>query len=364
MNVALLHHSYWPEVRRGSERFARDLADGLLASGHRVTLITSHAARPTRSVEDGLVVLRGWRPHDAWLRRRGVAPHLTHLPFSYAALRTGRFDVAHALHPADGLASARWARTTGRPAILSIMGIADRAAVAGTPGVARNARRAAAGSGAVVALSRAAADSLERVLGIRAEVIAPGVALERFTPGGARAPAPTILCPAALADPRKRAGLLLDAFALVRAQLPDARLLVSAPAPPEVRAAAGVQELAIDELPALVDAYRSAWVTALASQQEAFGLVLAESLACSSPVVACRSGAIEELVDRPGIGALSENSPESLARALLDGLALSQRPATAASCRARAEELSSDRTAGAYERLYHRVADRGHDARR
>ena len=36
VHVALLNPVFWPEVRRGSERFARELADGLLARGHDV----------------------------------------------------------------------------------------------------------------------------------------------------------------------------------------------------------------------------------------------------------------------------------------------------------------------------------------
>ena len=31
LRVALLSPCYWPEVRRGTERFTRDLADGLMA---------------------------------------------------------------------------------------------------------------------------------------------------------------------------------------------------------------------------------------------------------------------------------------------------------------------------------------------
>ena len=97
MRVALLAPTWWPEVRRGSERFIRDLADGLLAAGHQATLITSHPGRPSRSVEDGLEVIRNWRPPEGRLRRRGYQPFLTHLPFSYQSLTRGSFDVAPAL---------------------------------------------------------------------------------------------------------------------------------------------------------------------------------------------------------------------------------------------------------------------------
>jgi len=49
---------YWPEVRRGAERFVRELANGLIERGHRPRLITSHPGRPSNRVEDGMAVLR------------------------------------------------------------------------------------------------------------------------------------------------------------------------------------------------------------------------------------------------------------------------------------------------------------------
>ena len=94
MRVALLSPCFWPEVRRGSERFVRDLADGLIARGHEPRLITSHAGRPSRAVEDGLPVVRHWRPPARRLRAREYEDHLTHVPFSYLELRAGRDDVA------------------------------------------------------------------------------------------------------------------------------------------------------------------------------------------------------------------------------------------------------------------------------
>ncbi len=58
LRVALLAPAFFPEVRRGGERLVRELADELIARGHRPRLITSHAGRPSRTVEDGLPVFR------------------------------------------------------------------------------------------------------------------------------------------------------------------------------------------------------------------------------------------------------------------------------------------------------------------
>ncbi len=353
LRVALLNPVFWPEVRRGSERFARDLADGLLERGHRPRLITSHRGRPRRDVEDGLVVVRHWRAPDGPLRRRLIQPHLTHLPFAYASLRAGDDDIAHALHPADALAALRWREHTGRPVVLSWMGIPHRRELSNLRGRLAIAVRATRGADAVVALSRAAADGLQRWLGVRARVIAPGVDLAAFAPRpGARAPAPTILCPAAVDDPRKRTDLLLEAFARVRARRADVRLVLAdrgaGAAPPP-----GVELVDLDDRGVLAHAYARAWVTALPSFGEAFGLVLAESLACGTPVVGRRDGAIAELIDRPAIGRLFDgDDPTELAGALLQALELAGDPATGAACRARGEDFAIGRTVKAYLALY------------
>ena len=126
LRVALLSPCFWPEVRRGGERFTRELADGLLARGHEPRLITSHPGLPRRSTEDGLSVLRLPRPPQPHLLLRMYEPYMTHVPLTYAALRAGDYDLAHAVYPTDALAAARWRKRTGRPAVLSYLGIPDR----------------------------------------------------------------------------------------------------------------------------------------------------------------------------------------------------------------------------------------------
>ena len=356
LRVALLSPCFWPEVRRGSERFVRDLADGLLARGHRPRLITSHAGRPETALEDGLPVTRVWRPPNGWLESRGFEWYLTHWPLSEVALRRSNATVAHAVFTTDGLAAARWSRSTGRPSVLSYMGIPDHVGLHCRRLRARITRHAVAGADATVALSRPVAEAFWTELGVEARVIHPGVDLRAFTPGGNRFAEPTVFCGAAVADPMKRVDLLLRAFARVRENRPGARLLLSRPRDPREAAALdlpGVTLVDVDSRAALAETYRRSWVSALPSLGEAFGLVLIESLACGTPVVAHNSGGMREVVDSGRVGRLFDGGdPSALATELLHALELSEDPSTAAACRARAQHFSTERTTKAYLDLY------------
>jgi glycosyltransferase involved in cell wall biosynthesis len=358
VDVALLAPCYWPEVRRGTERFARELADGLVADGHRPRLITSHPGRPARAVEDGLSVWRLPRPPSGALDRRGFEDHLTHGPLSAAALAAARPDVAHALYPTDGVVAGEWSRVARRPSVLSYMGIPERHWIDGRRLRRRTLALAARRCDAVVALSHVAAERFRSSLGVEARVINPGVDLGAFSPAEERSREPTIFCAASLVSPAKRVHELVAAFALVRDRHPSARLRLSARAGDRARAerlvagADGVELVDVDDRNTLVEAYRSAWLTALPSVEEAFGLVLVESLACGTPAVGRRSGAIPEVLDREGVGVLYEGGAAALADALLAGLELVGDPATAPACRARAEDFSAERCTRAYEALY------------
>ena len=330
MRIGLLHATYWPEVRRGSERFLHDLATGLAARGHDVHIVTSHPGRPSTTVEDGVEVTRVRRPRSGRLRRRGFEDHLTHLPLAARALRSADPDVVHALYPTDGIVAAR----SGKPAVFSYMGLPNRAYLASRRGRARITRKAASGAKATVALSKAAAKALDRELGIEARVIAPGVDLQLFgpDPSVARSPEPTVVCPSAADEPRKRVPLLADACRRV-----GARLILSSPA--------------LDDRDSLVAAYREAWVCALPSTSEAFGLTLVEALACGTPVVATNAGGMAEIVDDDRIGRLFD-TPEDLPGALEEALRLRDADA----CRARAADFSLEHTVDAYEALYAEIA--------
>lgn len=362
IRVALLTPCFWPEVQRGGERYVRELADGLIACGHRPRLITSHPGRPQRSVEGGLPITRLWRPPDRWLEERDFEQYLTHVPASYLALRASRCDVAHAHFPTDALAAGRWTAVTGRPSVLTYHGIPDHRGLTVRRLRRRITRKVVRECTAVTAVSQAAAVAFERFLGVEAQVIHPGVDLEAFVPSERRAEHPTIFSAAAPDEPRKRLGLLLEAFRIVRRRMPDARLRILRPTDPGAaakiaRAVEGVELMdSVSDARALAVEYQSAWVSALPSFGDSFGITLIESLACGTPVVASNLDALPEIVDSPDIGRLFDgDQPEPLAAALLEGLELVSGKECRAACRRRAEQFSTERCVRDHELLYQRV---------
>ena len=355
LRIAFLHPCYWPEVHRGGERIVHDVSRRLLDRGHHVGLITSHPSLRGVTREDGLPVLRVPRGRgEQRLRDHRFDDYWTHVPWTYAALAHGDHDLVHSFFPTDCVAAAAWARRTGRPAVLTLMGVPSphRIRFDATP-------RAAQGAATVTALSKAASAAYMYRYGFRSEVVSPPVEVDAFTPGGPRAEHPTILCPAPIEVARKRVRLLIEAFAIVRRARPDARLRLLRPKDPAVERELSSRHDGIelfDSVPEptlLAPQYRAAWVTALPSLGEAFGLVVAESLACGTPVVATDFDAFPEIVDRPGIGRLFDgDEPAALATALTEALELTEDAGTAEACRTRAEDFSPQRCAARFEEIY------------
>lgn len=350
-----MNFGYWPEVQRGNERIVHDLAVELGRRGHRPRIVTSHPGPSTRTNEEGVVVVRLRRPPEKLLRLRKIQENLTHVPFSYLELVRHPPDLAHAFFPTDALAATRWAKAAGRPAVLSLTGIPGRANVSNLRLRMRVLELATTASDAVLVLSEAAREGAWRWLGVEARVIYPGVDLSRFRPGE-RAPRPTIACAAEPGDQRKRVELLVRGFARVRRERADAELLLVQPRDPglarRLAEEAGVR-LVAPGVETAAEMFGTAWISALCSYDEAFGLVLIESLACGTPVVGARDGAIPEIVDRPEVGRLFEGDDErDVARSLLETLELAHDPSTAVSCQARAADFSVERTADAHEALY------------
>ncbi len=362
MRVALLQPTYWPEVRRGSERLTHDLGSELARRGHEVTLLTSHRRPPAVAHEDGMEVVRGWRPPErvplSWYEL-----HVARIPEIWWRLRRGRFDIVHASFATDAWAALRVRDSGGPPVVFSYHGIPNREYLVKRRYRLEMVADVVGRADAVTVLSEPAAAALARWFGRVPDVLPGGVRPEDFAGEAARSRQPTILCAASLGDPRKRADLLFDAFARLRQRRPDARLLLvrvpdpvmsaSPPAVPE-----GAEWIDADGSAELARLYGEAWISVLPAVDEAFGLVLIESLAAGTPVVAADSGALPMLLDRPKLGALfQQDDPKSLASALDEALDLAADPTVASACRARAADFDWRAIAASYEDLYVRILD-------
>lgn len=362
MRLALLHPTYWPEVRRGSERLAHDLGATLAARGHEVSLLTSHPAPGRVDVEDGVRVVRSRRP-PAPPGAHLYEDHLETVPGLITQIARGRFDLAHALFPTDALAASIARGFGGPPFVFSFHGIINRRHLVRRRHRIELLTRATSTAGATSVLSAAAAEPFRRLALGEVEILPGGVICSNYAGTAERPPRPTIVCPASLGDPRKRGGFLLDAFSLLRERRPDAELLLAggedpfSGSPPK-GGIGGLRTLAVSGSEELAAIYRRSWVTVLPSTDEAFGLVLLESLAAGTPVVAALSGACPEIIRSDAIGRLFQvDDVSDLARAMDEALELSLRPETAGHCRAIAAGHDWPRVAGLYEQTYARVVE-------
>jgi glycosyltransferase involved in cell wall biosynthesis len=113
-----------------------------------------------------------------------------------------------------------------------------------------------------------------------------------------------------------------------------------------------------EQLPALL---RSAAVQVVPSRREPFGLVIVEGFACGVPVIASRVDGIPDVVGSGDAARLvPADDASALAEALHETLAdEALRKRMIESGRSRARELSADRTACAYERVYERAVGGG-----
>lgn len=342
MRIAVLHPHTWPEVRRGGERYAHDLAWWLAAQGHDVDQVAGAESASTEQV-DGVRIVRVKHRHPRQLTQRGFTPldsfGLAVLPW----LARHRYDVVHAFVPtaaiAGGLTRQRVVYTAlGHPAPLT------------DPRRSRDRRifrRALTAAKVSTALSESAAAAAEAVTGIRPRVLAPGLRLDVFTPDlGARTGDPRVLFAADAGDPRKRLDVLLQAMPDVLDAHPKARLQIGGPGalPADIpdRVVAATDALGVGAFGDVARRYREATVSVLPSINEAFGLVLVESMACGTPVVATDSGSMPEIV-RPEVGRIAAvDDPAALASAILEVFALAADPATPKRCLDHAQQWSWD----------------------
>jgi D-inositol-3-phosphate glycosyltransferase len=210
-------------------------------------------------------------------------------------------------------------------------------------------------------MSRHALDLLQSEYGRTGTLTPGGVRVDQFVPATAREPQPTILFSAALDEPRKGGANLVRALDIVMRTEPDVRLWLSGPGDPgQILAEASERtRQRIDVLPlgdpeTQAERYGRAWVTALPSWSDSFGLVVIESLACGTPVAASDHAALPELVTPGETGALCDpEDVESVASALCAAIEIARRSTTVDACRSSAATWDWDTViAPGYEGIY------------
>jgi N-acetylglucosaminyl-diphospho-decaprenol L-rhamnosyltransferase len=284
-------------------------------------------------------------------RRASAARHLfafrRELEVLVGALRP---DLLVAWGMRAGLAAA----TLGRPRPRLVIQHHD---LVPGPAIGRALRAAAGRADLVVAASECVAEELR----VPAQVIHPGVEIQRFHSAPPPSGAPEVLLLGAIAG-WKRPELALEITALAARERPDLRLRIAgAPlgadgeqllarlrrraAQPDL---AGRVELAgqVDS----ADALRRAGCLLHCADREPFGLVLAEALAAGRPVVAPTAGGPLEIVDASCGRLYPPGNAQAAARALLEALEL--REPLGAAGRERARRLfDAERTRGRYRAL-------------
>ena len=237
----------------------------------------------------------------------------------------------------------------------------------------------------IVAFSSSEREALVNMYGAppdRIHVVPGGVDLSRFQPGaklaarqrlGLNTDEPIVLYVGRL-DPFKGPDILLKAFGLISTDHPAHLLIVGGDARTDLEAerlhqlaerlgiASRISWQSAVPQERLVDYYVAADLLAMPSYHESFGLAALEAMACGTPVVAARVGALASLVLNGQTGCLVDgHEPEAFARCLesvLTNTALRERMGRAAQAWAREFPWShvADRSVDIYR---HVVAEEG-----
>lgn len=353
VRIAVTHPYSWPDFRRGAERIVVETTSALAARGHDVTVFTSGSV-PGRTSANGVKIVRFRRLFDdSWKHERSFGYRVV------PALVVGRYDVVHSMSVCDAYCAVRVRKVGGYRVLFDDMGIPDRSYYSTHPeGPYRE--HLARDVDIYACMSDFALEALRRDYGREGSLVPGGVRLTQFPVSTEREKVPTILFSGALGEARKGLDVLLEAVAILDPESPDLRLWLSgqgdpgpilAQAPPE--ALTHVEVLPIGKPDEQGERYGRAWVTALPSISDSFGLVLLESLAAGTPIVVVDDAAPPALVT-PATGTIAQpRNAASLADALRRGLALATDPATAQRCRDFAGNYDWDeRIAPLLERLY------------
>jgi len=321
VRVAIVSPHFAPHIG-GVEEYALRLAQACLAApGLEVIVITSNddGWRGASGRYEGLPVYR----LGHWLRvsQTPVSPLWFHQ--IRRILHRHAIDVVNVHSPVPYMADVAAVAAGARPVIVTYHAGSMR----------KGAKRADMLIGAyeghvlprlfdraetLVAASSRVLDTALRPWPGKSVVITPGVDVDRFVPASSDGEgSPTLLYVGRLEHTSRWKGVdvLLEAFALLAAEWPDARLELvgGGDAIEHYRQQAEALGVASRTIlrgslrdAALVEAYQRASMVILPSttDAESFGMALIEAMACGKPVIGSRVGGIPSVIDEGGDGLL------------------------------------------------------------
>jgi phosphatidyl-myo-inositol alpha-mannosyltransferase len=376
MRILLTHPFCWPHVRRGGERIFHTLAAFLSGRGHDVTMLTSVPGPSEVERQGNLTIYRERQIASTFFSRIGVPPETAFAWNCLRFLRHNQFDVVGCLHYADGFGAALAQRFQKNPYVLHIMGLPYGSWVRKRPWETWIMSRSMKGADHVVVLSQEADRRLMRYFGRPGTIIGPPTDIDAFPlKQGRDLERPRILGVGAFSEPRKGAIVLMQAFQRLKERVPNAILQYSGNVPEQLKArllagvpteiSKDVEFLGAGSLSDLPNLYGAAAVTVLPAVEEAFGLVLVESLACGTPVVGSNTGGIPDIIQEgighmfePGMSRHHPANPDGLCDALLKSLSLHSDPCIHQRCRRSAERFGWQQIGGDIEALYQASARR------
>ena len=348
VKIAVLAHLKFPIAQPypgGLEMHTHLLTRALRRRGHRVTLFASQGSDPDLAPDPVCPPTGDALGDDA----RGAAIDRAEAE-AYARIMAGvargGFDLVHnnSLHALP----LRRSRGLGIPMVTALHTPPFDSLAAGV--------RACAPGMAFTAVSRSLAEAW-RGLVAEPRVIGNGIDLAAFAFRAEPAPEPYAFWSGRIV-PEK--GLHL---AIAAARAAGLRLAFAGPRPDPAYWDAVIAPLLGDDLTDLGHLSHAALARGLAGArvalvtprwEEPFGLVVAEALACGTPVAGFHRGALPDILDTACGRLARADDPRDLARAIGEAAGLDRR-----ACRARAEALfDADAMTDRYEALYREVLAR------
>ena len=348
MRVALPLLTLVPGISGGSETYARELCRALA----RVGAHEYEALVPTLATDAGggleTVVAAGYRASTTTAGRLAAMGRAAVWPGSLRK-RLERADLVH--YPLTVPVPR-----ADRPTVLTLLDVQHLDLPQLFPRGERLFRRlaydrAAARAGQVIVISDWVRARVIARLGLdpeRVHAIHLGVDHAAFSPSGVVEREPFLYYPAR-PWPHKNHDRLFAAFAMLRAERPELRLVLTGSGHDPASLPAGVETLGDVPLATRVDLYRRAAAVVFPSLYEGFGLPPLEAMACGCPVAVSDAGSLPEVVGDAAVRFDAED-PAAIAAAVEQ--AFERSAELGALGIERAARFTWEATARAHDRVY------------